>query len=171
MLVWICYSLNAISCKSKVLYARLLTGLSQWWLHSPSTNEARVRFLTWCIMWFELVLYSTQLHSAWTGFNDSPVFCSQIWTFHFIWYSLICSLSENLFVEDISIGNLLDCHLSFQISSQFLTNDYSKMEVDTQAIAELVPIAFLIAVANGLVLVLFARRKHLCTAPNYILLS
>ena len=74
-------------------------------------------------------------------------------------------------MEDISIGNLSDCHLSFQISSQFLTNDYSKMEVDTQAIAELVPIAFLIAVANGLVLVLFARRKHLCTAPNYILLS
>ena len=45
------------------------------------------------------------------------------------------------------------------------------MEVDTQAIAELVPIAFLITVANGLVLVLFAQRKHLRTAPNYILLS
>lgn len=45
------------------------------------------------------------------------------------------------------------------------------MEVDSQAIAELIPIAFLITVANGLVLFLFAQRKHLRTAPNYILLS
>ena len=45
------------------------------------------------------------------------------------------------------------------------------MEVDSQAIAELVPIAFLITVANGLVLFLFAQRKHLRTAPNYIILS
>lgn len=43
--------------------------------------------------------------------------------------------------------------------------------INGQAIAELVPVAFLIIVANGLVLVLFARRKHLRTLPNYVLFS
>lgn len=45
------------------------------------------------------------------------------------------------------------------------------MEVNGQAIAELVPIALLIIIANGLVLVLFFKRKQLRTPPNFILFS
>ena len=43
--------------------------------------------------------------------------------------------------------------------------------LNVQAIAELIPVALLITIANGLVLVLFARRKQLRTAPNYVLFS
>ena len=45
------------------------------------------------------------------------------------------------------------------------------MNVDGQAIAELLPLAILIIIANGLVLVLFARRRQLRTPPNYVLFS
>ncbi|KAJ7377629.1 hypothetical protein OS493_027706 [Desmophyllum pertusum] len=51
------------------------------------------------------------------------------------------------------------------------TSRVNVMTLDTQAIAELVPVALLIVIANGLVLVLFARRKKLRTAPNYVLFS
>ena len=43
--------------------------------------------------------------------------------------------------------------------------------VDIEAIAELVPVALLIIIANGLVLVLFAKKTQLRTAPNYVLFS
>ncbi|XP_022801161.1 histamine H2 receptor-like [Stylophora pistillata] len=43
--------------------------------------------------------------------------------------------------------------------------------VDTQTVAELVPVALLIKIANGLVLVLFAKNTKLRTAPNYVLFS
>ena len=55
----------AVNRKSFTL--RLLTGLSQWWLHSPSTNEARVWFLIWCRMWFELCWFSTLPNSTLLG--------------------------------------------------------------------------------------------------------
>lgn len=45
------------------------------------------------------------------------------------------------------------------------------IRLNVQAIAELVPVALLITIANGLVLVLFSRRKQLRTAPNYVLFS
>ncbi|XP_078342173.1 octopamine receptor beta-2R-like [Oculina patagonica] len=45
------------------------------------------------------------------------------------------------------------------------------MGIDTEAIAELVPVAFLIIIANGLVLVLFAKRTQLRTPVNYVLFS
>ena len=45
------------------------------------------------------------------------------------------------------------------------------ISTDTQAIAELVPVAFLIILANGLVLVLFSKRTQLRTPANYVLLS
>ena len=45
------------------------------------------------------------------------------------------------------------------------------ISTDTQAIAELVPVAFLIILANGLVLVLFSKRTKLRTPANYVLLS
>ncbi|XP_078342459.1 octopamine receptor beta-2R-like [Oculina patagonica] len=45
------------------------------------------------------------------------------------------------------------------------------ISVDTEAIAELVPVALLIIVANGLVLVLFAKRTQLRTPANYVLFS
>ena len=43
--------------------------------------------------------------------------------------------------------------------------------VDTEAIAELVPVALLIIIANGLVLVLFAKKAQLRTPANYVLFS
>jgi len=45
------------------------------------------------------------------------------------------------------------------------------MSTDTQAIAELVPVALLIIIANGLVLVLFSKRTQLRTPANYVLFS
>ena len=45
------------------------------------------------------------------------------------------------------------------------------LNVDVVAIAELVPIALLIITANGLVLILFAKRAKLRTPPNYVLFS
>ena len=42
---------------------------------------------------------------------------------------------------------------------------------DIQAIAQLVPVAFLIILANGLVLVLFVKRAQLRTPANYVLFS
>ena len=47
----------------------------------------------------------------------------------------------------------------------------SARNVNGQAIAELLPLAILIIIANGLVLVLFAKRSKLRTAPNYVLFS
>ena len=43
--------------------------------------------------------------------------------------------------------------------------------VDIQAIAQLVPVAFLIILVNGLVFVLFVKRAHLRTPANYVLFS
>lgn len=43
--------------------------------------------------------------------------------------------------------------------------------INGQAIAELLPLALLIIVANGLVLTLFSKRRELHTPPNYVLLS
>ena len=43
--------------------------------------------------------------------------------------------------------------------------------VNGQAIAQLLPLALLIIVANGLVLTLFSKRRELHTPPNYVLLS
>ena len=43
--------------------------------------------------------------------------------------------------------------------------------VDAEAIGELVPMALLIIITNGLVLILFARKKQLRTPPNYVLFS
>ena len=43
--------------------------------------------------------------------------------------------------------------------------------VDIQAIAELVPVALLIILANGLVLLLFVKRPRLRTPANYVLFS
>ena len=45
------------------------------------------------------------------------------------------------------------------------------ISLNTEAVAELVPVALLIIIANGLVLVLFAKKTQLCTAPNYVLFS
>ena len=45
------------------------------------------------------------------------------------------------------------------------------ISVDTQAIAQLVPVALLIILANGLVLVLFVNRSQLRTPANYVLFS
>ena len=45
------------------------------------------------------------------------------------------------------------------------------MSVDIQAIAELVPVALLIILANGLVLVLFVKKTQLRTPANYVLFS
>ena len=45
------------------------------------------------------------------------------------------------------------------------------ISVDIQAIAELIPVAFLIILANGLVLVLFVKRTQLRTPANYVLFS
>ena len=45
------------------------------------------------------------------------------------------------------------------------------LSVDTQAIAELVPVALLIILANGLVLVLFVKKTQLRTPANYVLFS
>ena len=45
------------------------------------------------------------------------------------------------------------------------------LNVDVVAIAELVPIALLIIITNGLVLILFAKRAQLRTPPNYVLFS
>ena len=45
------------------------------------------------------------------------------------------------------------------------------ISTDNQAIAELVPVAFLIILANGLVLVLFSKRTQLRTPANYVLFS
>ena len=45
------------------------------------------------------------------------------------------------------------------------------MAIDTEAIGQLVPVALLIIIANGLVLVLFAKRTHLRTPANYVLFS
>ena len=42
---------------------------------------------------------------------------------------------------------------------------------ESKAIAQLVPIAILIIIANGLVLILFAKRRQLRTPPNYVLFS
>ena len=44
-------------------------------------------------------------------------------------------------------------------------------EVDGEAIAQLLPIMILIVIANGLVFILFAKRKELRTRPNYVLFS
>ena len=43
--------------------------------------------------------------------------------------------------------------------------------IDIQEIAQLVPIAFLIILVNGLVFVLFVKRAHLRTPANYVLFS
>ena len=43
--------------------------------------------------------------------------------------------------------------------------------VDVQAIAELVPVALLIILANGLVLILFVKKTQLRTPANYVLFS
>ena len=45
------------------------------------------------------------------------------------------------------------------------------MSTNTQAIAELVPVALLIILANGLVLLLFSKRTQLRTPANYVLFS
>ena len=45
------------------------------------------------------------------------------------------------------------------------------ISVDIQAIAQLVPVALLIILANGLVLVLFVNRSQLRTPANYVLFS
>ena len=45
------------------------------------------------------------------------------------------------------------------------------ISTNTQAIAELVPVALLIILANGLVLVLFSKRTQLRTPANYVLFS
>ena len=45
------------------------------------------------------------------------------------------------------------------------------ISVDIQAIAQLVPVALLIVLANGLVLVLFVKRSQLRTPANYVLFS
>ena len=45
------------------------------------------------------------------------------------------------------------------------------MSVDIQALAELVPVALLIILANGLVLILFVRKTQLRTPANYVLFS
>ena len=45
------------------------------------------------------------------------------------------------------------------------------VSVDVQAIAELVPVALLIILANGLVLVLFVKKAQLRTPANYVLFS
>ena len=43
--------------------------------------------------------------------------------------------------------------------------------VNIEAIAELVPVALLVTIANGLVLVLFKKNTKLRTASNYVLFS
>ena len=43
--------------------------------------------------------------------------------------------------------------------------------IDGESIAELVPIALLIIIANGLVLIIFSRRRQLRTPPNHVLFS
>ena len=43
--------------------------------------------------------------------------------------------------------------------------------VNIEAVAELVPVALLVTIANGLVLVLFKKNTKLRTASNYVLFS
>ena len=43
--------------------------------------------------------------------------------------------------------------------------------IDGESIAELVPISLLIIIANGLVLIIFSRRRQLRTPPNHVLFS
>ena len=56
-------------------------------------------------------------------------------------------------------------------NTSFTVQPVKGESVNAQAIAELVPIALLITIANGLVLVLFARKPQLRTPPNYVLFS
>ena len=56
-------------------------------------------------------------------------------------------------------------------SSAVKSSQSSTTKIDAKAIAQLVPIASLIVVANGLVLVLFAKRRRLRTPANYVLFS
>ena len=54
------------------------------------------------------------------------------------------------------------------------TQEQSPVNINTftaEAVAELVPIALLVTIANGLVLVLFTKNTKLRTAPNYVLFS
>lgn len=61
--------------------------------------------------------------------------------------------------------------MSANTSSATEAFQVDEKNVNAQAIAELVPIALLIIIANGLVLVLFARKPQLRTPPNYVLFS
>ena len=81
----------------------------------------------------------------------------------------------------ISWSNLAGCSKCsetkiIEVDIKMLNNTNSTelediMSVDIQAIAELVPVALLIILANGLVLVLFVKKTQLRTAANYVLFS
>ena len=58
-----------------------------------------------------------------------------------------------------------------ETEGQGLSAPVNIMSTNTQAIAELVPVALLIVLANGLVLVLFSKRTKLRTPANYVLFS
>jgi len=48
---------------------------------------------------------------------------------------------------------------------------HSQDDINGDSIAQLVPVALLIILANGLVLVLFSKRTQLRTPANYLLFS
>ena len=61
--------------------------------------------------------------------------------------------------------------MSNQTSPSVQAGRVKANEVDGEAIAQLLPIMILIVIANGLVFILFAKRKELRTRPNYVLFS
>ena len=73
-------------------------------------------------------------------------------------------------MEEIIIEKEMEMFNNTNITARPPSQDQT-MRVDTDAIAELVPVALLIIIANGLVLVLFAKRTQLRTPANYVLFS
>ena len=67
--------------------------------------------------------------------------------------------------------NRAEVKMSNNTSSSAAPAQVENTHVNAEAISELVPMALLIIIANGLVLILFARKKQLRTPPNYVLFS
>lgn len=82
-----------------------------------------------------------------------------------------CSL-QSISNHSVSLIEIKMSNNSSAVESwQFNATKVSASKIDAKAIAQLVPIASLIVVANGLVLVLFAKRRRLRTPANYVLFS
>ena len=68
-------------------------------------------------------------------------------------------------------SNRAEVKMSNNTSSSAAPAQVENTHVNAEAIGELVPMALLIIIANGLVLILFARKKQLRTPPNDVLFS